>query len=102
MEPKGNVRKAKCKLVVRRLPPTLPEKIFLSTLKEWEKYIAWSSYVPGKIAKTASKEDVYSLAYIAIHNVEVLLDFCKKYDGHLFVNSKGQKYQGKQILNSSC
>jgi hypothetical protein len=45
-------QKAKSKLVIRRLPPTLPSEIFFSTLQPWESYIAWSHFIPGKLAKT--------------------------------------------------
>jgi regulator of nonsense transcripts 3 len=41
----------KLKVVVRGLPPNLPEAVFKETTKEWinETAVDWSYYVPGKL-----------------------------------------------------
>jgi Smg-4/UPF3 family len=41
----------KLKVVVRRLPPHLPEAVFKESTKEWinENTVDWFYYVPGKL-----------------------------------------------------
>lgn len=41
---------AKFKVVVRRLPPNLPEPIFWDSVAEWvsAESVAWKSFHPGK------------------------------------------------------
>jgi regulator of nonsense transcripts 3 len=41
----------KLKVVVRGLPPNLPEAVFKETTKEWinETAVDWYYYVPGKL-----------------------------------------------------
>lgn len=43
----------KTKVVVRRLPPNLPEEIFMNSVKPWisEDTVDYSLYVPGKLSK---------------------------------------------------
>lgn len=52
---KRNPRKRtlKTKVIVRRLPPNLPEDIFMNTVKPWitEENTDYSLYVAGKFAK---------------------------------------------------
>jgi hypothetical protein len=52
---KRHPRKAtlKTKVIVRRLPPNLPEKIFMDSVKPWisEETVDYSLYVPGKLSK---------------------------------------------------
>jgi hypothetical protein len=43
----------KTKVVVRRLPPLLPEHIFLQSIEPWRQHTDWSQYVPGKQSKYA-------------------------------------------------
>lgn len=50
-QPRKNTLKTK--VVVRRLPPNLPEKIFFNAVKPWisEETTDYSLYVPGKLSK---------------------------------------------------
>lgn len=50
-QPRKNTLKTK--VVVRRLPPNLPEKIFFNAVKPWisEEIVDYSLYVPGKLSK---------------------------------------------------
>lgn len=43
----------KTKVIVRRLPPNLPEEIFFNSVKPWisEDNVDYSLYVPGKLSK---------------------------------------------------
>lgn len=54
-KPKRHSRKPtlKTKVVVRRLPPNLPEEIFNNSVKPWisEETVDYSVYVPGKLSK---------------------------------------------------
>lgn len=40
---------AKLKLVIRNLPPSLPEEEFWESTKEYEQDISWQYYHPGKL-----------------------------------------------------
>ena len=39
----------KSKIVIRRLPPTLPAEIFKENLSKWSDYICSFDYVQGKV-----------------------------------------------------
>lgn len=39
------------KVVVRRLPPNLPEELFWKSVEQWREFVDWSSYLPGKLAQ---------------------------------------------------
>ncbi|KAI8071882.1 Smg-4/UPF3 family-domain-containing protein [Thamnidium elegans] len=62
----------KTKIVVRRLPPNLPEEIFMNSVKPWisEETVDYSLYVPGK------------LTVVAFH---------QGFDGHVFMDSRGNE-----------
>ena len=82
----------KTKVVVRRLPPTLPKDVFETTIAKWLSAINWLSYVPGKIARTKAKVTVFSRAYLNFSNTDALLDFYSEYNGHVFVDAKGRSH----------
>lgn len=57
----------KTKVIVRRLPPNLPEEIFFNSVKPWvsEDNVDYSLYVPGKL----SKRYIFTrILYIAFFN----------------------------------
>ncbi|ORX42101.1 RNA-binding domain-containing protein [Piromyces finnis] len=85
--------KARTKVIVRRLPPNLPEEVFYDSINEWLENITWKSYYPGKLSKSKAKENVFSRAYLNFKNIETLIEFFKEYDGHMFIDSKGNEYQ---------
>lgn len=96
------------KIVVRRLPPNLPEDIFWQSVSSWvtDDTVAWKTYFPGKPKKrydqyplvmipsayllSMNKENISSRAYIAFKNSEHLLIFSREYDGHKFVDKSGR------------
>ncbi|CCG83911.1 protein of unknown function [Taphrina deformans PYCC 5710] len=81
------------KVVVRRLPPNLPENIFHTSIASWHKAIEWSDYVTGKLASSRVKCDIFSRAYLKFRKHADLLDFIKRYHGHPFVSSEGRQFR---------
>ncbi|KAI8912228.1 Smg-4/UPF3 family-domain-containing protein [Powellomyces hirtus] len=80
---------ARMKIIVRRLPPNLPEKVFESSVEKWIEDTDWWTFVSGKLAKSQAKISVFSTAYLNFKTIEVMLDFCNKYNGHVFVDGRG-------------
>ncbi|OBZ84786.1 Regulator of nonsense transcripts UPF3 [Choanephora cucurbitarum] len=85
----------KTKVVVRRLPPNLPQDIFMNSVKPWtaEDIVTYSLYVPGKLSKSKAKESVFSRAYFQFKTMEHVILFHQGFDGHLFVDSRGNEYR---------
>ncbi|KAJ3275022.1 hypothetical protein HDV01_001528 [Terramyces sp. JEL0728] len=83
----------KRKIVIRRLPPSLPEEVFKSSVDKWIDKLKFYQYFPGKLAKSQNKESVYSRAYFSFDDLNILLEFCKSYNGHTFVDGKGNQYK---------
>jgi len=83
------------KTIVRRLPPNLPEDIFWGSVATWvtDETVTWKAYYGGKLRKRLNKENIPSRAYIAFKNEELLSQFSKEYDGHLFRDKAGNEYQ---------
>ncbi|KAJ3325801.1 hypothetical protein HDU76_013080 [Blyttiomyces sp. JEL0837] len=77
------------KVVVRRLPPHLPENIFLDTVAQWTPETDWISYVQGKLAKSfPAKAHTFSRAYLNFTSIGGLAEFTKNYNGWLFKDEK--------------
>ncbi|KAI5891349.1 uncharacterized protein SCHCODRAFT_02506351 [Schizophyllum commune H4-8] len=87
--------KQKLKIVVRRLPPNLPESIFWESVQAWvsEETVSWRTYWPGKMRSRPDKENVPSRAYIVFKTDEQVAIFGKEYDGHLFRDKAGNEFQ---------
>ncbi|KAL1660096.1 Smg-4/UPF3 family-domain-containing protein [Schizophyllum commune] len=87
--------KQKLKIVVRRLPPNLPEAIFWESVQAWvsEETVSWRTYWPGKIRSRPDKENVPSRAYIVFKTDDQVATFGKEYDGHLFRDKAGNEFQ---------
>ncbi|KAJ3046330.1 hypothetical protein HDV00_000144 [Rhizophlyctis rosea] len=81
------------KAVIRRLPPNLPEEIFTSSVGNWLPETDLYEFVPGKLAKSKAKENVFSRAYMNFKNIDDLVTFAKAYAGHLFVDSRGNEHR---------
>ncbi|KAF1803803.1 Smg-4/UPF3 family-domain-containing protein [Mucor lusitanicus] len=96
-KPKRHSRKPtlKTKVVVRRLPPNLPEEIFNTSVKPWisQDTVDYSVYVPGKLSKSKAKESVFSRAYFHFKTMEAVIAFHQGYDGHVFVDSRGNEFR---------
>ncbi|KAI9094848.1 Smg-4/UPF3 family-domain-containing protein [Phlyctochytrium arcticum] len=84
---------ARLKIVIRRLPPNLPVDSFKNTVEKWLPDTDWWTYVPGKLASSQAKINVFSRAYMNFKTVETLLDFCAQYNAHTFVDSRGSEYR---------
>ncbi|KAF8311294.1 hypothetical protein DL93DRAFT_2169168 [Clavulina sp. PMI_390] len=84
---------AKNKVIVRRLPPNLPEPIFWKSVSLWvtSDTVTWKSYHPGKLKSRPEKPNVTSRAYIAFKSPEQVVRFSKEYDGHLFRDKQGNE-----------
>ncbi|KAI0299343.1 Smg-4/UPF3 family-domain-containing protein [Multifurca ochricompacta] len=74
------------KIIVRRLPPNLPESIFWQSVQTWvtDETALWKEFYPGKLRKRLNKENVHSRAYIAFKTEEFVAKFSREYDGHVF------------------
>ncbi|KAF9261725.1 hypothetical protein L218DRAFT_869364 [Marasmius fiardii PR-910] len=80
------------KIVVRRLPPNLPQDIFWQSVQNWvsEETVTWKSYHQGKFQIfRLNKENVPSRAYVAFKTEEQLASFHRDYDGHIFRDKSG-------------
>ncbi|MBW0479174.1 hypothetical protein O181_018889 [Austropuccinia psidii MF-1] len=91
------------KLVIRHLPPTLPEEIFWKTLSPWlepipradepaapPKCVAiYKCYVAGKVRQNKSKVDIPSRAYIQFATSDQVVEFNQGYSNQAFRDSKG-------------
>ncbi|CAG8485051.1 8303_t:CDS:2 [Ambispora leptoticha] len=89
----GRKTASKTKVVVRRLPPNVPEEKFMESVKQWanEKTIDWYRFHPGRVSKSKNKENIFSRAYFHFKTDEMVLEFHREYDNHLFVDSKGNE-----------
>ncbi|CAG8530733.1 6367_t:CDS:2 [Dentiscutata heterogama] len=67
----------KTKVVVRRLPPLLPENLFMESVKQWvnEETVDWCRFHQGRISKSKNKENIFSRAYFHFRSVEQVLEF---------------------------
>ncbi|KAK2463323.1 hypothetical protein APHAL10511_004634 [Amanita phalloides] len=83
------------KTVVRRLPPNLPEGVFWQSVQQWvsDDSVTWKAFCPGKLKKKINKENIPSRAYIAFKNEELLAQFSRDYDGHVFRDKQGNESQ---------
>nr|GAT49282.1 predicted protein [Mycena chlorophos] len=81
------------KIVVRRLPPNLPEEIFWQSVQPWvtDETVSWKVFYPGKLRKRLNKENISSRAYILFKTEEQLALFAREYDGHLFRDKAGNE-----------
>lgn len=94
------------KIVVRRLPPNLPEDIFWQSVSNWvtDEAVTWKAFFPGKPKKryvwcykakigsdfrSMNKDNIPSRAYIAFRSPDQLTNFARDYDGHKFVDKAG-------------
>ncbi|KAL3701267.1 hypothetical protein R1sor_019289 [Riccia sorocarpa] len=78
---------ARTKVVLRHLPPSLPQAVLLDAIqsKYAERY-TWFNFHQGKISH---KRPSFSQAYIHFKKSEDVFDFYEDFDGHVFVNERG-------------
>ncbi|KAK8849654.1 hypothetical protein IAR55_004989 [Kwoniella newhampshirensis] len=87
---------ARNKLVIRRLPPTLPEDIFWRSVSAWitDETCLWKRYVKGKTSDGSyGSHSVHSRAYVLMANPEALVNFHRGFDGHVFKSKTGAEFQ---------
>ncbi|KNZ56524.1 hypothetical protein VP01_2382g1 [Puccinia sorghi] len=91
------------KLVVRHLPPSLPEEVFWKTLCPWldptpleDGLLApprctatFKSYLPGKPQRNKTKVEIPSRAYIQFATVDQVVEFHQGYASQAFRDSHG-------------
>ncbi|ORY99078.1 Smg-4/UPF3 family-domain-containing protein [Syncephalastrum racemosum] len=81
----------KTKIVVRRLPPNLPEDVFMNAVKRWtsDEVVDYKLYLPGKLSKSKGKEHQFSRAYFHMKTMEAVIAFHQGFDGHIFLDNRG-------------
>jgi regulator of nonsense transcripts 3 len=92
-------RPARNKLVIRRLPPRLPEATFWFSAAQWinVETCLWKRYVPGGERYMASSASltksetraVHSRAYVLMVSTEALVNLHNGFDGHVFRSRTG-------------
>ncbi|SGY75463.1 BQ5605_C005g03427 [Microbotryum silenes-dioicae] len=101
---------SRLKVVVRRLPPALPEAVFWSSVAPWVTVppdstapsvstqpssggvssVDWIQYRSGKVRARHDKGDTHSRAYLSFKTPEALVAFHRAYDGWNFKSKAGQ------------
>ncbi|EGG04220.1 uncharacterized protein MELLADRAFT_78386 [Melampsora larici-populina 98AG31] len=87
------------KVVIRHLPPALPEEVFWKTLSPWidpinestpaKCLVTYKSFIPGKLRQNKGKIDLPSRAYLYFSSVEDLVEFHHGYAQQAFRDSRG-------------
>ncbi|CCF53958.1 hypothetical protein NDA11_000748 [Ustilago hordei] len=110
----------KSKVVVRRLPPNLPEQVFWKAVSPWVRDAAdcqaitsssdgaeassstlpaptpatptvdFKSFIRGKLKSDSNKQNKLARAYIRFLDPTSLVTFHKNFDGHIFRDAKGK------------
>ncbi|KAJ1031859.1 hypothetical protein NDA13_002245 [Ustilago tritici] len=110
----------KSKVVVRRLPPNLPEQVFWKAVSPWVRDAAdcqaitstsdgaeassstlpaptpatptvdSKSFIRGKLKSDSNKQNKHARAYIRFLDPTSLVTFHKNFDGHIFRDAKGK------------
>ncbi|KAI9638932.1 Smg-4/UPF3 family-domain-containing protein [Dioszegia hungarica] len=83
------------KLVIRRLPPMLPEEIFWTSVAPWitASTCTWKRYIKGRPSAGPYDQAVHSRAYCLMTDVDSLVNLHRGFDGHLFRSKTGLEYQ---------
>ncbi|KDP42459.1 hypothetical protein JCGZ_00256 [Jatropha curcas] len=81
----------KTKVVVRHLPPTISQDMFLEQINvAFAGRYNWVSFRPGK---NSQRHQSNSRAYIDFRSPEDVIEFAEFFNGHLFVNEKGTQFR---------
>ncbi|XP_019173942.1 PREDICTED: regulator of nonsense transcripts UPF3-like isoform X2 [Ipomoea nil] len=81
----------RAKVVLRHLPPTLPQATLIEKVdSRFSGRYNWVSFHPGKISQ---KQQTYSRAYVEFKRPEDVIEFAEFFNGHLFVNEKGTQFK---------
>ncbi|BEJ15359.1 hypothetical protein CspHIS471_0411260 [Cutaneotrichosporon sp. HIS471] len=85
---------ARLKLVIRRLPPALPEETFWRVVEPFvEGKCAWRRYVKGRPGDAYGVHPQHSRAYVLMNDIESLIAFHTGFDGHIFRAKTGAEFQ---------
>ncbi|EJU05580.1 hypothetical protein DACRYDRAFT_104067 [Dacryopinax primogenitus] len=89
------VSATRLKVIVRRLPPNLPEAVFWKSVEPWvnEENTTWRIFYSGKIKPKLENENVPSRAYIMFKTPEQVAQFSSAYNGHAFRDKQGRESQ---------
>ena len=87
------------KLIVRRLPPDLPEPVFWEAVNSFisDDSVLWRMYCGGKKPSRPGKDVRFSRAYIAFASVPLAVNFASAFDGHIFVKSQTERVYPAQV-----
>nr|CAG4646185.1 EOG090X04G9 [Macrothrix elegans] len=77
------------KVIVRKLPPTMVEELFLEQISP----IPDHDYFSYVIGEKCTGVPTFSSAYINFLNHDDIFTFQEKFDGYIFVDRKGIEYQ---------
>ena len=108
-------RPARTKLVIRHLPPNLPEELLWKTIEPWvnEKTCVWKRYAPGSISQglvfhseptgltrvySPDKAITLSRAYVLLADEHLVKEFHLHFHGHVFRSKKGEPLQQSESL----
>mmetsp|Transcript_10673 Transcript_10673/g.17470 ORF Transcript_10673/g.17470 Transcript_10673/m.17470 type:complete len:356 (-) Transcript_10673:990-2057(-) len=83
-------QKSNTKVVVRSLPYTLQADAFLTSIEKFSGKYEWFYYCQGKIG---TNRNVCSRAYLNFKEPESVYEFHEKYNGHVFLDAKGQEFR---------
>ncbi|KAL2536965.1 Regulator of nonsense transcripts UPF3 [Forsythia ovata] len=84
------------KVVLRHLPPTISQSALTEHVdSRFSGRYRWLSFHPGK---SSQKHLFYSKAYIDFNRPEDVVEFAEYFDGHIFVNEKGNVPRIKTIV----
>ncbi|ORX57498.1 hypothetical protein DM01DRAFT_322496 [Hesseltinella vesiculosa] len=92
-KPKTKKELPKTKVIVRRLPPNLPEDVFMNVVQKWigDDAVDYKMYIPGKLSTSKSKESTFSRAYFHMKTMDAVIAFHQGFDGHIFMDSRGNE-----------
>lgn len=76
------------KVVIRRLPPSMTEEMFIESVSPLPEH----DYFAFINADSSLGSSAYSRAYINFKNVEDVYTFYDKFDGYVFVDQKGNEH----------
>ncbi|KAI3645817.1 hypothetical protein MP228_008745 [Amoeboaphelidium protococcarum] len=78
----------KSKIVVRRLPPNLPESAFKTTIQQWMSRVNYFRYCPGSLVSEGVNQ--HSRAYLNFVDSQSVIEFSRVFNGWQFRNKQGQ------------
>ena len=74
-------------VVIRRLPPNLPEEVLMKVLAPFLDNVDFSYFTTGD---PSLEKNSFSRCYLNFKDRESMKDFSKRFDGHRFRNAQGK------------